>query len=109
FVVAASRSGRLALQAKAQAARTVLRSVQEVVEFLKVTRTALQLVFDHAPAPCIGAGVAHGAGNSLELGELVNGAPERKLEGIERDCVFALQVAIAVAEAADERPVAHFF
>ena len=107
-VVAARRRGGLEVQAEAQTARAVLRAVQEVVDFFQVAGTALELVLDHAPPPRVGARVAHRAGNAFPPGEFVDKVSKRKLEGIERDRVPALEVAVAVAETADEGSVAQF-
>ena len=104
-VVSAFRRRGLQPGAEAQVARAILRAIQQVVDFLQVAGAALQLVLDHAPSPGVGAGVAHRAGNALQLGEFVDRIAERQPERIKLDRVLALQVAVTIAKAADERSV----
>ena len=58
-VVSALRRGRVYLRADAQIPGAILRSVHQVIDFLQVGGTALQLVLDHAAPPGIWASVAH--------------------------------------------------
>src|SRR5476649_2724834 len=53
-VVMALRRGRLDFQPEAQIPCTVLRTMQQVVDLLEVSRAAFKLVLDHAPPPGIG-------------------------------------------------------
>lgn len=82
--------GRFGLQPETQVARPVLRSMQQIVDFLKIGGTAFQFVLDHAPSPGIGAGVPHRPRNALELCELEDRFGKRQLKWIERDRLLAL-------------------
>ena len=75
---------------------------ERVVYFLQIPWAAFQLVLDYAPPPGVGPGVAHCTGNALQLGKFLDGVAKRELKRVERNCVLAFQVTIAIAKAADE-------
>ena len=108
-VVSALRSLRFNRGAEAQVARTILRAMQQVIDFLQVCGTALQLVLDHTASPSVGGGVSHCTRNTFQLGELVDVVSKRQLEWIEFDRVPALEVAVSIAKSPDECPIAELF
>ena len=57
-VIRPSRGGWLAIEPKAQVTRTVLRSIQEIIDFLQICRIALKLVLNDSPTPRIWRGVS---------------------------------------------------
>ena len=69
-VVGALGCRRLRLQAEAQVTGPILGAMEQIIDLLEIRRSPLQLVFDDAPAPGIGRGVAYRTRDALELREL---------------------------------------
>ena len=75
--------------------------MQQIVDLLQFSCAALELVFDNAPSPGIGASIANSARNTLQPGELEDLSGQRQLERIERDGVWPLKVTVAIAKPPD--------
>ena len=71
-VVPATGCGRLGTQSERQRSGAILRAVEQVVDLVEIGGAAFEPMLDHAPAPCIGRGVADRAGDARELRELVD-------------------------------------
>jgi hypothetical protein len=93
--------GGLGLGSKAQVPSTILWPVQQVVDFVEISRLALELMLDHKSTPGIRASVAHCARDAIELGELEYLIDKWQLKWFQRDRIRSLDVSIAIAKAAN--------